>query len=152
MTKKTYITRTDNETKSLAKSIIQDHLTLAHFKPLVLLLYGQLGAGKTTFVKGVGEALGANHVSSPTFVLIHEYVLFGSIKKFFHIDLYRVVEKSEFLYLGIEDGLLPDTITCIEWSEHAGPIMKFLESSAYIIKIKINNLKEMERKIEVTTE
>src|SRR3989338_1421995 len=67
------ITHSDEETRALAKRVFQEHVIFAKKKPVVFLLFGPLGAGKTVFVKGIGEALGVNTISSPTFVLIHEY-------------------------------------------------------------------------------
>jgi len=82
----------------------------------VLLLSGELGAGKTTFVKKLVEALGSDEiVTSPTFVLRNDYTI--SDKMLFHIDLYRLkrasVEAFEF-FDSVGDA---NTITCIEWPE-----------------------------------
>ena len=151
MGKSKVITHSDEETRALAKRVFQEHVIFAKKKPVVFLLFGPLGAGKTVFVKGIGEALGVNTISSPTFVLIHEYTLTGEINKFFHIDLYRVVDKQEFLHLGIEKDLQKDTIKCIEWSEHAEPIMKAIRSNSHVIEINMRHKSEHEREIEVIT-
>ncbi len=82
-----------------------------------VLLIGNLGAGKTTLVKGVAEARGAalrDDVSSPTFPLIHEY---GDPPRVFHIDLYRLETEQEVLSLGIDDLLDRRALTLIEWGE-----------------------------------
>lgn len=82
-----------------------------------VLLVGNLGAGKTTLVKGIAEARGAaeqDEVSSPTFPLIHEY---GSPPKLFHIDLYRLETVEEVLSLGIDEFLERPALTLIEWGE-----------------------------------
>lgn len=81
------------------------------------LLIGNLGAGKTTFVKGAAEALGAagaDEVSSPTFPLIHEY---GEPVRLFHIDLYRLESVTEVLGIGIEEILDRPAPALIEWGE-----------------------------------
>ena len=83
----------------------------------VVLLIGNLGAGKTTFTKGMVEALGvgsANEVSSPTFTLIHEY---GDPPKLYHIDLYRLEEAREVESLGLEEIFDRNAIVVIEWGE-----------------------------------
>ena len=83
----------------------------------VVLLIGNLGAGKTTFTKGMVEALGvgsANEVSSPTFTLIHEY---GDPLKLYHIDLYRLEEAREVASLGLEEIFDRNAIVVIEWGE-----------------------------------
>ena len=82
-----------------------------------VLLIGNLGAGKTTLVKGIAKARGAaeaDEVSSPTFPLIHEY---GDPPKVFHIDLYRLETEQEVLTLGIDEFLDRRALTLIEWGE-----------------------------------
>ena len=82
-----------------------------------VLLIGNLGAGKTTLVKGVAKARGAaevDDVTSPTFPLIHEY---GDPPKVFHIDLYRLETEREVLTLGIDEFLDRRALTLIEWGE-----------------------------------
>jgi|WetSurMetagenome_2_1015567.scaffolds.fasta_scaffold1292478_1 tRNA threonylcarbamoyladenosine biosynthesis protein TsaE len=83
----------------------------------VVLLIGELGAGKTTLSKGIVRGLGAaevDQVSSPTFTLVHEY---GVERKVYHIDLYRLETQSEVLRLGFEEILDRDAVTLIEWGE-----------------------------------
>jgi tRNA threonylcarbamoyladenosine biosynthesis protein TsaE len=82
-----------------------------------VLLIGNLGAGKTTLVKGLAEARGAatpEEVSSPTFPLIHEY---GDPPRLFHIDLYRLDTVQEVLTLGLDEYLDRRALTVIEWGE-----------------------------------
>jgi tRNA threonylcarbamoyladenosine biosynthesis protein TsaE len=82
----------------------------------VILLYGELGAGKTAFVRGLARGLGAPEadVSSPTFTIIQEYV--GRVP-LYHVDLYRV-EPSEVEDLGLEELVSGDAVVAIEWAEH----------------------------------
>lgn len=87
----------------------------------VIALTGRLGAGKTTFTKGIALALGiAEPVTSPTFTLIQEYE--GSLPMF-HMDLYRLESLEEFEVLGAEDYFYRNGITLIEWSEKAEDIL-----------------------------
>ena len=82
-----------------------------------VLLIGNLGAGKTTLVKGIAKARGAagvDEVTSPTFPLIHEY---GDPARVFHIDLYRLETEQEVLTLGIDEFLDRRALTLIEWGE-----------------------------------
>ena len=83
----------------------------------VLSLEGPLGAGKTTFVKGLAEGLGcgADEVSSPTFTLVHEYS--NGRLPFVHLDLYRLDEPQELAALGFDDLLTGQTIAAIEWGD-----------------------------------
>jgi tRNA threonylcarbamoyladenosine biosynthesis protein TsaE len=82
----------------------------------VVLLYGDLGAGKTAFVRGLARGIGADpeDVSSPTFTLVQEYV--GPRLTLFHVDLYRL-EPAEIDDLGLEDLVSGEGIVAIEWAE-----------------------------------
>lgn len=83
----------------------------------IVALYGDLGAGKTHFVKGMARALGLPpaEVRSPTFTILHAYD--GGRLPLYHFDAYRVQRPSEFYELGYEDYFYGDGITCIEWPE-----------------------------------
>lgn len=83
----------------------------------VVLLIGNLGAGKTTLAKGIVKGLGAaapEGVSSPTFTLIHEY---GAPPKVYHVDLYRLERASEAGRLGLDELFDRDAVVLIEWGE-----------------------------------
>ena len=85
--------------------------------PVLVLLTGELGTGKTTLTKGIVaglEAAAEDEVTSPTFTLVHEY---GTAKKVFHGDLYRVNSFHDFETLGLEDVFAKPSIVILEWSE-----------------------------------
>ena len=85
--------------------------------PLLLLLTGELGSGKTTLTKGIVAGLHAaseEEVTSPTFALVHEY---GTPTKIFHGDLYRIESFHDFETLGLEEVFTTPTIVILEWSE-----------------------------------
>jgi tRNA threonylcarbamoyladenosine biosynthesis protein TsaE len=86
--------------------------------PKVVLLTGDLGAGKTTLVKGIAEAFSAaaqEEVTSPTFTLVHEYR--GPKVSVYHIDLYRIETEKELATLALDDLMDDRTIMLIEWGE-----------------------------------
>jgi tRNA threonylcarbamoyladenosine biosynthesis protein TsaE len=91
----------------------------------VVALHGPLGAGKTCFVRGLAEGLGLDpdDVSSPTFVLWHEYAVVGRTA-LVHIDAYRVADGEELVALGLEERLeAADAIIAIEWAERVESIL-----------------------------
>ena len=97
--------------------------------PRLLILRGDLGAGKTTLVKGIAAALGAaepDEVTSPTFTLIHEYAgkLDGRPVKLLHLDLYRLDAERQLDTLGLEEMRTPDAILLVEWGEKFKSIRK----------------------------
>jgi tRNA threonylcarbamoyladenosine biosynthesis protein TsaE len=86
--------------------------------PLLVLLRGDLGAGKTTLAKGIAEgfhAASAQDVTSPTFTLVHEYR--GPQATLYHIDLYRIDTERELESLGLDDLVDENSILLIEWGE-----------------------------------
>jgi tRNA threonylcarbamoyladenosine biosynthesis protein TsaE len=90
--------------------------------PKFLILRGDLGAGKTTLVKGIAEALDAadaDEVTSPTFTLIHEYDgrLGDQPVSLYHLDLYRIEGERQLGTLGLDDLSEPDCIVLVEWGE-----------------------------------
>jgi tRNA threonylcarbamoyladenosine biosynthesis protein TsaE len=101
--------------------------------PKFLILRGDLGAGKTTLVKGIAEGLNAaeaEEVTSPTFTLIHEYEgEFTSNGKtapvsLYHLDLYRIEGERQLESLGIEELAGPDSIVLVEWGEKFPSVVK----------------------------
>ena len=110
----------------------------------VFAFYGEMGTGKTTFIKEICRQLGAqNNFSSPTYSLVNEYPIEGSSEKIFHIDLYRIKDLREALDAGIEDYINSGMYCFIEWAEiaaHLLPentvrVMMRTENSARIISI-----------------
>ncbi len=109
----------------------------------VILLSGDLGAGKTQFVRGVARGLGiSGRVHSPTFTLVNEYG--GGRLPLFHLDLYRLETSEQLFSAGIEDYLTPDGVSVMEWAERladfGGAVTKY-------VRVKIEVLSETERRI-----
>jgi len=114
--------------------------------PLIILLRGDLGAGKTTLVKGIAEgfqAASAQDVTSPTFTLVHEYR--GSRATLYHIDLYRIDTARELETLGLDDLLAPDSILLIEWGEK---FPRFVRDRN--LEIVLERVGEDDRRIQLT--
>jgi tRNA threonylcarbamoyladenosine biosynthesis protein TsaE len=110
----------------------------------VVLLIGNLGAGKTTLAKGIVNGLGAaaaDDVSSPTFTLIHEY---GG-GRVYHVDLYRLDEPREVATLGLDEIFERDGLVLIEWGERFPRLLPPERT-----EIRIRSLADDEREIEVT--
>lgn len=110
----------------------------------VVLLIGELGAGKTTLAQGIAEGRGAvraEDVSSPTFTLIHEY---GDPVSVYHIDLYRLDTVDEARRLGLEDIYDAAALVLVEWGERFPELLP-----AERVEIRIRHVDEQTREIEL---
>lgn len=89
---------------------------LANFKSKVILLYGEMGVGKTTLIRSLAKQLGCeDEVQSPTYSIVNEYILKND--KIYHFDLYRVESLEEAYNFGIEEYLYSGSWVIIEWPE-----------------------------------
>ena len=139
------ITKSAEETKSLGQKI--GHSLARGSHATVVALYGELGSGKTVFVKGLATALGIPHrILSPTFLIVREYPLIDmKFSKLFHFDLYRLEHGTNLENLGFSEILAdPDNLVVIEWAER---MANFLPEDR--IDIYFTQLAENSRKIEV---
>ena len=82
--------------------------------PSFVALFGDLGAGKTALVRGMGAAVGTSEVRSPTFTIVHEYV---TSPRLIHFDAYRLADAEELSAIGFEEYLAQDAIVVLEWAE-----------------------------------
>ncbi len=112
----------------------------------VIALSGDLGAGKTQFVKGLARGLGiSSRVHSPTFTLVAEYS--GGRFPLFHLDLYRLETAEEISSAGIEEFLQPDGVAVIEWAEKLEYLEDQIRPIGPIKRVQIEILSDSDRKI-----
>jgi tRNA threonylcarbamoyladenosine biosynthesis protein TsaE len=111
----------------------------------VIAFFGDLGSGKTTFVKGLAKAVAQiepREVSSPTFNYFHVY---SGSKTLYHFDLYRLKSEKEFLALGFDEYFQVDGICCLEWSEKITALLP-----QETIRIHFSHIEENKRKIVIS--
>lgn len=108
----------------------------------VVLLFGDLGAGKTAFVRGMARGIGASadDVSSPTFTIVQEYA--GHATTLFHVDLYRL-EPAEIDDLGLDDLIAGEGIVAIEWAD------RWKGRPEDAVEVRIEETEDERRRIEV---
>lgn len=137
MESRTFHTRSEEETIALGRQIGTD------LASGVILLIGNLGAGKTTLAKGIVEGkshIPANEVSSPTFTLIHQYD-----ETTYHIDLYRLDEAKEVETLGLDDLFNSNVLVLLEWAERFPELLPSRR-----MEIQLKALADDSREISVT--
>jgi len=137
-----FVTRSAEETTALGQSLVS---MLA--PPKLVVLRGDLGAGKTTLVKGIAEgfrAASADDVTSPTFTLVHEY--HGPAADIYHIDLYRVDTPAQLETLGLDDLVAENSILLIEWGEK---FARFLNECD--VEIALERVGAQERRVRIVS-
>jgi tRNA threonylcarbamoyladenosine biosynthesis protein TsaE len=102
--------------------------------PMLLILRGEVGAGKTTLVKGIAAALGAaaeDDVTSPTFTIVHEYE--GTKVRLFHLDLYRLETEEQIAVLGLDEMAGYDNaLVLVEWGDRFESIVRRADGEIYM--------------------
>jgi tRNA threonylcarbamoyladenosine biosynthesis protein TsaE len=128
MTVRRFVSNSSRETIEIGGEIA--HLLST---PALLFLRGDLGAGKTTLVKGIAQALDAadpDEVTSPTFTLVHEYdgrrKVHGKEQEFklYHIDLYRIEDERQLETIGFDEMITENAIVLVEWGEKFPSVLK----------------------------
>jgi len=140
---KEFLTYSAEETTELGRRLAAELVP-----PKLVVLRGELGAGKTTLIKGIAEGFHAasqENVTSPTFTLIHEYR--GPGVNVYHVDLYRVDTQRELDTLGLDDLFDKNSVVLIEWGEK---FARFLRERD--VEITIERLGDSDRKIKVATD
>jgi tRNA threonylcarbamoyladenosine biosynthesis protein TsaE len=137
-----FTTHSQEETIALGRT-----LAASLAPPKLVVLRGELGAGKTTLIKGIAEGFRAaseEDVTSPTFTLVHEYR--GPEAVVYHIDLYRVDTARELETLGIDDLISENSVLLIEWGEKFARFVRERD-----VEIALERLGENGRRIRVET-
>lgn len=134
----TYISRSEAETEQIGEQFAK---SLAD--GTVVAMYGDLGAGKTAFVRGMARGMGLEcRVSSPTFTIVNEYI--GS-RELIHFDMYRLESADELFDIGWEDYLGRGAVCAVEWSEKVEDAFFGDE-----IVLRIEKLSDSERRISIS--
>jgi len=140
-----FITKRERETKKLGEKIAEKILKKGPIKiATILALKGDLGGGKTTFLKGVAKGLGIKEkILSPTFIILRKFQIPNSkFQRFYHLDCYRTEKPKEILNLGFKEILEnPKNIVAIEWADR---IEKILPKKVLQINFKFLGKKERE--------
>jgi tRNA threonylcarbamoyladenosine biosynthesis protein TsaE len=130
-------------THSSEETIAQGREIGAKLKaPVLILLSGDLGAGKTTLTKGIAAGLGAareDDVTSPTFTLVHKY---EGGTRVYHVDLYRIDDLHDFETLGLEDIFSEQAVVIVEWPDRLR-----LRTGWPIVRIRLEHVAEDVRRI-----
>jgi len=135
--KKTYLTTSPFQTKNLGEKIAREILASPKKeKAEIVGLIGELGSGKTTFLKGFAKGLGIKEkILSPTFIIMRKFEIQNPKSKFqylYHIDCYRIRQPKEVLELGFKEIIsAPQNIVCVEWAEK---IKKILPKGTILLK------------------
>jgi tRNA threonylcarbamoyladenosine biosynthesis protein TsaE len=141
-----FISNSPSQTKNFAKKIAKILISRKN-SPKILALKGNLGAGKTTFLKGFAKALGIKEkIISPTFIIMRKHTFLNKKSKsknyFYHFDCYRIQSEKEILNLGFKEIVSdPKNIAAIEWAEK---IKKFLPKKTFWLEFKILDKKKRE--------
>jgi tRNA threonylcarbamoyladenosine biosynthesis protein TsaE len=118
-----FISNSEKETVALGEEFAKTKLKPGD----VVALIGELGSGKTRFIKGICSGLGVTeHVSSPSFTIVNEYT--SKIGKIFHFDFYRIASTSELKEIGFDDYIYNEGICVIEWADR---VMELLPPNRY---------------------
>lgn len=152
-----YISRSAEQTKKIGQFILDKMLKRKMSKPIVFIMKGDLGAGKTEMTRGIAEYFGINRIVSPTFVVYYEYDIpkhtekayAASFDKFVHADLYNVADEREFEDLGLETYLDSPSVIVIEWGEKLGRLYEKFRQKALTVFIEIQHKSDQERIVDV---
>jgi len=137
------------ETQKIGQELMQSLSEKYGQKSLVIILKGDLGAGKTEMTRGIANYYGIKKIISPTFVVYYEYSIHDSLSKFVHVDLYNIQEETEFDHLGLSEYLKPGSVMVVEWGEKLGKMYAEFQEKAEVVFVEIEHDGEKGRKIHI---
>ena len=148
---KQYLTASPEETRTKAGDEITEMLQKAQKDRIVLIIKGDLGAGKTQFVKGIAKQLQVTEdIISPTFVVWYEYKTgLTSTPMLYHFDLYNIESEEEFTHLGVEELADKPGVFCVEWGERMGEYYDLFTKNAETYLVEINGSGDEPRNIRI---
>jgi tRNA threonylcarbamoyladenosine biosynthesis protein TsaE len=140
-------THSAEELQELAAELWREHLSKVLPTAIVLKLEGELGAGKTTFIQGLGKVLGIQEpLTSPSYTYVSEYDFDTGSEQgvLVHVDAWRVADPATAQLLGIQKYLRPHHIVAIEWPQRL-PTLKVDPKSSVLVEINIVEISEGRR-------
>ena len=137
-----YITNNAEETEKIGRTLAEKIDTDGMPKAFIAL-HGEMGVGKTAFVRGFASFFGITKVKSPTYTVVNEYL---GKRKIFHFDMYRIESEDDLFSIGFDEYTATDGICIVEWSEN---ISDFIPEDAIFVTVSRVPNCESQRKIEI---
>lgn len=147
------ISKSPLETRKIGKDLIDQIIKKSKKQnnPIIIILKGDLGAGKTEMTRAFADYFDIKKIVSPTFVIYYEYEIdqkkYSGYKKFIHADLYNIEDKSEFKNLKLENYLTDKNIMVIEWGERLGRLFEKFKENAKTIFIEIQHGEDIDQRV-----
>jgi len=149
-----FISTSAKQTRQIGEYVLNQALKNSQGKPIVIIMKGDLGTGKTEMTRGIAGVLGIEKVVSPTYVISYEYPVTNKVRGtsfelFVHADLYNIEDPEEFNHLGLTEYLTKKSIMVIEWGERMGKLYDEFKKRAHVVFITIQHKNEINRSIQV---
>ena len=138
----TYITNNTEETENIGR-VLAEKIDTSAAQSTFIALRGEMGVGKTAFVRGFASFFGVGNVKSPTYTVVNEYC---GRRKIYHFDMYRIESDDDLYSIGYDEYTSGDGICIVEWSEN---ISDSIPSDAIYVTISRIQNNDNQRKIEI---
>lgn len=152
-----FISHTPSETRKIGRSLIRNLMKKKRTRPIVVILKGELGSGKTEMTRGIAKYFDIDTIVSPTFVVYYEYNLKSqnsnlktqNFDTFIHADLFNIQEGDELDELGLEDYLIAGKIIVVEWGEKLESLFDLFNQRAEVVFVEIKYQGQKKRQINI---